>query len=353
MPDHRQSERNPLTPTEGQRSVSPRSTLASRGLDLALTVQRENKEAVARPQPKPGLAEEEILLPSRTLRFPTDYSMGHLWLRRWNSPIVTWADMGETDADSWLELGEARGEIYIPSGGELWLRLGDEEVDLSPLSTFAPHDVQRIGHQLDFLIREVSFNDEVMECLQNLTGLLELHLWGSDVTDEGLKFLQNLNRLRELSLSNTHVTDEGLIYLQDLQNLEWLGLGDTAVSDAGLASLTHLKNLEGLNLADTHVTDEGLLYLQDLQNLERLGLGDTAVSDAGLASLAHLRNLEYLGLDSTHVTDEGLRYLHGLQNLEQLWLGGTGVSDTGLASIRYALPDCEISHDGKEEYYAL
>lgn len=151
MPDHRQSERNPLTPAEGQRSVSPRSTLASRGLDLALTVRRENEEAVARPMPKQGLAAEEILLPSRTLRFPTDYSMGKLWLRRWKSPIVTWADMQKASRDYWLEypplldLGEARGEIHIPSGGEVeFVLLDDEKFDLLPLKTFAPHDVQRI-----------------------------------------------------------------------------------------------------------------------------------------------------------------------------------------------------------------
>ena len=342
MPDHQQSAQNPLTPTEGQRSVSPRSTLASRGLDLALTVQRENEEAVARPGPKPGLTEEEILLPSRTLRFPTEYSMGTLQLRRWNSPIVTWADMEETDPDSWLELGEARGEVHIPSGGELWLRLGDEEVDLSPLSTFAPHDVQRIRFPFNV-------NDENMECLQNLTGLLELNLWGSDVTDEGLKFLQNFNSLRELSLINTHVTDEGLRSLQGLQSLEWLRLNHTAVSDAGLASLAHLENLEHLDLGSTHVTDEGLPYLQDLQNLKWLRLNHTAVSDAGLASLAHLENLEHLDLDSTHITDEGLPYLRDLQNLERLYLSSTAVSDAGVASIRYALPDCEIIHDRKEE----
>lgn len=285
MPDHRQSAQNPLTPTEGQRSVSPRSTLASRGLDLALTVQRENEEAVARPVPKPGLAEEEILLPSRTLRFPTEYSMGRLWLRRWNSPIVTWADMEETDADSWLELGEARGEVHIPSGGELKLWLFYEKVDLSPLSTFAPRDIQRIAALFDRRL-----NAENMECLQNLTGLLELSffsLWKPAVTDEGLKFLQNLNGLRWLGLDNTHVTDEGVSYLRGIQNLERLDLDDTAVSDVGLASLAHLKNLEDLRLLSPSLTDEGLLYLHGLQNLKRLWLLNTAVSGAGVASLQH------------------------------------------------------------------
>lgn len=253
MPDHRQSEQNPLTPTEGHRAVSPRSTLASRGLDLALTVQRENEEVVARPQPKPGLAAEEILLPSRTLRFPTEYSMGTLRLRRWNSPIITWADREEADhadraeeaCDSWLELGEARGAVHIPSGGELWLLLFWGKVDLSPLSIFAPHGVQMIDYrgwyweQRYGVRRELYFDDKDMECLQNLTGLLELFLRGSDVTDKGLKFLQNLNSLRTLDLSSTPVTDEGLPYIWNLQNLELLWLWNTVVSDTGMASLRH------------------------------------------------------------------------------------------------------------------
>lgn len=237
MPDNRQSERNPLTPTEGQRSVSPRSTLASRGLDLALTVRRENEKAVARPMPKPGLAAEEILLPSRTLRFPTDYSMGHLWLRRWKSPIVTWADMKMAYDPPYLDLGEARGEIHIPSGGEVNLvLLDDEKSDLLPLKTFAPHDVQKIF--LNWCETSL-ISDEDMKCLQELTGLLQLRLSEFNVTDEGLEFLQNLNSLRSLGLSNTHVTDEGLSYLRGLQNLKWLDLSGTAVSDAGVASLMY------------------------------------------------------------------------------------------------------------------
>jgi len=268
MPDNRQSERNPLTPTEGQRSVSPRSTLASRGLDLALTVQRENEEAVTRPMPKHGLAEEEVLLPSRTLRFPTEYSMGTLRLRRWNSPIVTWADIKEAEKeagpDSWLKLGKARGEVHIPSGGEVELVLPDDEkFDLLPLKTFAPHDVQSITLNWWERWEIILISDEDMKCLQELTGLLRLRLSDYNVTDEGLEFLQNLNSLR------------------------WLDLSGTAVSDPGLASLAHLENLERLYLGSTHVTDAGLPYLRGLQNLKWLGLSGTAVSDAGVASLQH------------------------------------------------------------------
>ncbi len=278
MPDNRQQK--DLTPADRRRSVTPRSTLASRGLELALNVRQGNEEAVAQSRPKWGLEAEEILLPARTIQFPTDRSMGILLLRRWNKPIITWDDIIEADSPKFwpstnifLKLGEARGEFHIPSGGELLLYLEfDQKVDVSPLGTFASHDIQGIFANSTGAVWQDRFfdlDDEDMKFFQKLTGLLWLSLSSSKftdnvITDEGLKFLQNLKGLRNLDLSNNCITDEGLKFLQNLKSLRLLGLG-------------HNRG----------VTDEGVKYLQGLHNLEVLQLNKAAFNETGVKNLKH------------------------------------------------------------------
>ena len=211
-----------------------------------------------RPQ---GLTEDEIILPSRTLRFPTDYSIGWLYLRRWNSPIVTWDDL--CVYESWLELGEARREFHIPSGGEVQLCLWGEEFD-----DFSPNDIQDV-----FAYR---FHDESMACLQNLTGLLKLDLGRYDIrdgkvvsvddayiTDKGLKSLRYMVGLRRLALEGQLITGKGLCYLREMNKLKELTLEGTLVGDEGLENLICLSNLEYLYLGNTNVTDAGCAYLEN------------------------------------------------------------------------------------------
>ena len=281
MPDNQKSDEKQLTPADRQRAVITRSTLASRGLELALNVRQENeRNAVDRSRPKWGLGVEEILLPGRTIQFPPDRSMGSLFLRRWNDPIITWGDIIEVDGlefwpklNTFLKLGDARGEFHIPSGGELLLYLDfDQKVDVSPLGAFASHDIQGIFANSTGAIWQGRFfdlDDEDMKSFQKLTGLLWLSLSSSNftdnvITDEGLKFLQNLKGLRNLDLSNNCVTDGGLKFLQNLNSLR-------------LLNLSHNRG----------VTDEGVKYLHGLHNLESLHLDKAAFNEAGVENLKH------------------------------------------------------------------
>jgi len=246
MSANRESKQKSLTPSETQRSVSPRSTLANRGLELTSLLRQEKESGQTK-----NLAVEKIILPARKIQFPTDRSMGALFLRHWNNQMVT--KEGE-----WQELGPARGEFNIPQGVELMLDLvHTDSVDLSPLSTFRPNDLQRIG------AANTRLDDEGMDCLKELTGLLELWLMVTEVTDNGLRPIQEMSSLRILNLSNTCVTDTGLNYLVGLKNLNHLFLGSTRISDAGVDHLKNLVNLKILDLQYTQVTKAGLTRIKN------------------------------------------------------------------------------------------
>ena len=220
--------------------MSAKSNLAGRGLELASLLQQQRNGLEPRK-----LESEELILPVRRIEFPADRPMGRLFIRRWNNLV-------ETKEGEWQELGEACGEFLIPAGMELMLDLAHAaSADLSPLSTFSPNDLQRIG------AANTQFDDQGLGCIQNLTGLIELWLMGTRISDEGLKFAQNMSGLRTLNLSGTYVTDTGLRYLRGLTNLAWLFLDGTRISDEGLEYLKDLRNLKVLILSQTHVTEAG------------------------------------------------------------------------------------------------
>jgi internalin A len=118
-----------------------------------------------------------------------------------------------------------------------------------------------------------------------LTGLQELHLFGSSVGDAELVQLRRLSGLRYLVLNDTQVTDAGLEHLKGMTNLVSLELRKTPVTDAGLLHLKKVTNLSRLDLRDTRVTDAGLEHLKGMSNLSSLSLNDTQVTKAGIDKL--------------------------------------------------------------------
>ncbi len=246
MTANRQSKQKSLAQSDRQRSVVTRSTLTSRGLELASLLRHERENIQTS-----DLAVKGIILPARKVQFPTDRPMGTLFSRRWNNQIVT--KEGE-----WHELGPARGEFNISQGVELMIDLvHTDPVDLSPLSTFRPNDLQRIG------AANTRLDDEGMDCLKKLTGLIELWLMGTEITDNGLRSIQKMSGIRVLNLGNTCVTDDGLQYIEDLINLFWLFLDFTRISDAGVEHLKCLANLKVLTLNFTQVTEAGTIRLRN------------------------------------------------------------------------------------------
>ncbi len=397
MSDKRQSEQKHLQPSDGRKSLEARSGLASRGLELALDVQRGNKDATlmlppvlspraldvqrgnedatVRAQPRQGLAEDEIILLARTIEFPTDDSTdcpGRLWCRRWDRPIITWDDIEEAEereidkayggfeayrgrfdgyhsSDSdWLCLGDARGEFGIPSGWELSLYVSDGEDDLALLRTLAPGDIQRIG--LGLVDPDVGFDD--IACLQDPTGLLMLQLFclysDMPIHDKGLRFLQNMNGLRGLHLieSTACVTDEVLKYLQNMSSLQSLEIrlqsleiGDewitSGITNEGLKFLQNMNNLRRLRISIPSGGNITGEGLKYLQNMHSLrSLTLDGITGGGLKFLTNLRSLRSLCFSDLDIVDEGLKYLQNMDSLRSLHIAGNGITDTGLKFLK-------------------
>ena len=112
-------------------------------------------------------AEPNVPLGERTISFPADYSMGELSVRDW----------GSTGTEDWTVLGEARGEVTVPAGKELRLKVPpDYSGDLSPLADLRPTDLQEL------YLEEVRVGDAGLAHLKGLTSLKLLNLRGKQVT---------------------------------------------------------------------------------------------------------------------------------------------------------------------------
>lgn len=121
--------------------------------------------------------------------------------------------------------------------------------------------------------------------------------------------------VKTIILSDPLVSD--LFPLEGLTKLEFLWLKGSQISD--LSSLEGLTSLEELHLFDTQVSN--VSPLKGLTNLKSLSLKGTPLTD--ISPLKYLTNLEYLNLKKTQVTKQEIQKL---QN---------------------ALPNCDISWDGK------
>lgn len=136
-------------------------------------------------------------LPPRQVRFPSDRSMGTLWIRNSESSAENYA--------FWESWGEARGVVAIPGGKDLRLIVSPQSAtDLSPLSTFRPDDLQY------------------------------LQLSGTRVSNAGLAYFRHLTGLKVLWLYDTPISDAGLVHLRGLTGLRVLNLRSTLTSTAAV-----------------------------------------------------------------------------------------------------------------------
>jgi hypothetical protein len=139
-------------------------------------------------------------LPPRQVRFPTDRSLGTLWVRDQESSAENYA--------FWESWGEARGVVAIPVGKDLRLVVSPQSAtDLSPLSTLRPDDLQY------------------------------LQLSGTRVSNAGLAHLCTLTGLKVLWLYDTPISDAGLVHLRELTGLRVLNLRSTLTSTAAVDAL--------------------------------------------------------------------------------------------------------------------
>jgi internalin A len=323
----------------------------------------------------------------RTIRFPSDCSLGQLW--RWvdehgERKAYTCAARGVVSVEA-----EARVELVIDLGAA---------ADLSPLSMLQPDDLQGLSlffthvpdsaaihlrgltglqkldligtdlsdHGLDFLGQfgaledlrlPVNVSNHGLRHIQDLTRLRVLDLStaapaddevkallaGHVVDDEGLRYLANLHALEELSLANLPITDKGLWHLRGLTALHSLVLLGTNVIGSGLAHLQDCQALRDLNLSDTPMRSASVVHLVTLKALEELDLQFNNVDDSAMAAISALSGLRVLNLEYTAISNAGLESLHGLHCLQEVYLTGTLIDQAGRDALQRALPTCEVS----------
>jgi hypothetical protein len=150
-----------------------------------------------------------------------------------------------------------------------------------------------------------NIGDEGLKCLTS-SNIIDLDLYGSDITDKGLIYLPK--KLNCLDLSFCVISSEGLKHLPStLTILTIISLSDNRViiDDEGLKYLP--SNLIYLNLSDGDITDEGLKYFPS--KLKTLNLRKCkSLNGKGLKYLSS--TLTDLNLSSCeNITDEGLKYL--------------------------------------------
>lgn len=190
--------------------------------------------------------------------------------------------------------------------------------------------------------------DRGMEEIASLNKLEILTLNGVEkVTSQGFARLSELSELKGLGLGISGAEDEAMEYVGELQGLVFLDLTGTQITDAGVAQLANLKNLRSLALVSTDVGDDSLAVLAQLPELESLDIRGCNVTDAGLAHLSASPSLKELVAHATQkgggaITDDGLRHLHGLSTLENVNVAGNKVTEPGATALKVAIPGCQV-----------
>jgi Leucine Rich repeat len=148
--------------------------------------------------------------------------------------------------------------------------------------------------------------------------VIEVALWGGDITKKLLKMVATCEQLQTLNLGNTTVADEDLRELAAFRNLRSLTL-PYSVTDAGLKELVACRQLETLDLTNYGgVTDAGIKTLAGCDKLKALRLCRTRVTDEGVIALAARPQLRSLDLRFLPITDASFKALASCQELQAL-----------------------------------
>lgn len=239
-------------------------------------------------------------LEPRIVSFPKDWSFGTLYT----------VDDGKEiwERDNWVKVGKAIGDVTVLPRRKLILKVENREheraitvckdnycyyfhsgedcvsdhfVDLSPLATLKPDDLQglELGYDLNWLPARNGM-PEGFELIERLIGLEWLHISGTPV--DNLLFLENLTQLCGLEIFGTNICR--LTAIDKLTNLRYLSLEVTEFFD--LEYFEESVNLEILHL---HLNEE----LVELTGWHPCFFVDIEC----LKSLTNLRLLNLRGLD--------------------------------------------------------
>ena len=297
---------------------------------------------------------------TKTLHFPPKQRVGWLSVEPESGPVwdpkMVRLRVGD---DSWALTAVARGDVVLPAGRNIELRVMLEPrpqdiakmparkvqklvtdrlhpypSDLSGLAGLDANDLCQLC--INFVAKRTDA-DRLLEPIRRLTGLQMLKLSGTGLTDRGMEHLGALRSLRALELDGEHsVGNAGLAVLKELPVLEYLALG-TGVTDLGLKTVGQLKNLRWLRVRTGRIWGPGLAELANLPRLECLCIaGSGPFTDRHvryLEGLTHLKSLTFWGVGSA-LTDASLASIGKLKNLEALHFVRTNPSFTAAGVAR-------------------
>lgn len=299
---------------------------------------------------------------ARTLRFPSDASLGQLFIRDWAfASAAIGADVGV-----WAEHGEARGNVAIPAGKEVRLVIRPEQAgNIAALSRLGADALQSLD------LHDCRVGDAGLAHMAHLTGIFKLSIDNTGATPAGYEHLRRLTSLREISFIGTRLgepgrkfigqqtllghidadradlNDDWLIELPAMDRLTFLSLDETeGITDAGIVHIARHKNIEHLFLSYTHLTDEGLKAIQTIRTLKRVWMEKTKISDAGMEGFRQIPGIEEIGIAYTEVTNEGLMRLSDISSLKKVGVKGcSNITPDAIRRFRAVRPEVFVETD--------
>jgi beta-lactamase regulating signal transducer with metallopeptidase domain len=292
--------------------------------------------AVARVVESPP-AVSPTTVQTRTLRFPSDRSVGILKVRdntlpRHRDDYSCWNDW-----EDWSGIGSAQGIVTITGDKDVWLTLNAHGFgDTSFLRALEPDAIYRLSNWYGEE-GAPSLDDEGMADVARLSGLRHLELRYTQVTDRGLELIQALPHLERLETPGA-MTDIGLAHISNLGTLQGLYIHPNKITDAGLVHVEKLQGLREMILGGGDVTDAGLVHLKKLPNLDYLMLWGKTFGDAGMSHVAGVPALTTLNANRLNLSNKGIQNLAASPSIETLNLHGvkgiTGLALQHLANLK-------------------
>ncbi|MBI3735630.1 hypothetical protein HY256_03845, partial [Candidatus Sumerlaeota bacterium] len=221
------------------------------------------------PVSKAQIEKDSKIFPARTLHFPSDHSVGFVFVRAASSedPIGH-------------ERSDAKGEVEVKGGYKATLNFYGQPEDVEIIFGLKSGDIQELS-----LGKEFKAYDRLPE-LKDLK-LEKLSLSESRIRDEDVAAISKLDTLTQVSLYGCRVGDACLPYLRPLSRLKELHLSETRVTDSGVAQLAESK-LETLWLDGTEITDASVEPLSKISTLKELWIGSTGITQEGADKLRKL-----------------------------------------------------------------
>ena len=268
---------------------------------------------------------------TQTLQFPTDYSIGKLY-------VLNDKYQGEFAREYVTKQAfNARGTVNVKRG--LRLSLVGNYALTEHMNALSRLPADSLIH-LD--LRKLEIESPALANVINLRSLWQLELENTDINDDGLPFLSTLTKLKCLGLSKTLITGRTLGALQNMTDLISLDLGRTRLDQKYLPALPKIKNLLSLRLDECGITDSGMHTLALMPNLCALSLKENkGITDKGLAELRSIKTLGALQLDGTPISDNGFKQLSKC-HLRTIYLRRDQLSDAKLQQVKKLMPHTEF-----------